>query len=397
MQGSKTIAILLSTPSFEDFYGRGMGLTLEAYLSTYRNDFSWYYCDMFVKYGWKPIIYMASNTHSGIYQVENGIQVRMLPLTPWFSAIQKLPIWRTKLGRYAHESLNAIGFRKSLHSALTADKVDILYVQEYWTGRFDRIVSWFKGKTRPLIIGADHGGQKNHHLLWFKKAAFKQCAMLQSQTSAEAEEVKAFGTTPVVLGNPVDIEFFQPANSAAVSPGALKSVITVARFNNNQKRTTDLIEAFRFLDDTWRLDIYGKGPDEPLLRETIAKFDLGSKVSLKGFLANRDALRTIYQASTVFSLPSFNEGIPMVVLEAMSCAMPVVVTNIRAFESLIDDRVSGIKVPVGDPAAIASALQEAHANSAALGAAARDRVADRHSFAHFMRMFVAGLGEQTTR
>jgi len=403
MQGSKTIALLLSTNSFEDFYGRGMGLTLEAFLATYRNDFSWYYCDMFAKHGWTPIIYMASLEHKGLYTVDNGVQVRMLALAPWFATIQKLPIWRSKYGRYALDSLNAFAFRQSLDRAIEADGVDILYAQEYWTARFDRLANWFKAKTRPLLIGSDHGGNKAHHLLWFKKRAFQLCTMLTSQTLPEVDDVKRFGVTPVLLPNPVDSDFFQPALmpspiptlTPATSLGAVKTVITVARFNNVQKRTTDLIEAFRFLDDTWRLDIYGRGPDEPLLQETISRFGLEKKVRLMGFLGGRDALRDVYQSSSVFSLPSFNEAVAIVVLEAMSCGIPVVVTDIRAFETLIDDGRNGLKVPVGDPSAIAVALQRATAEAETLGSAGRKTVIEHHSFGHFMDTFTAALAQKT--
>jgi len=384
-----TIALLLSTPSFEDFYGKGMGLTLEDYLARYRNDFSWYYCEMFLKHGRSPIIYIPSREHSGLHRVDNGVQVRMLPLAPWFAKLQKLPIWRSKYGRYAMETLNALAFRKGLNEAIRSDNVDILYAQEYWSGRFDRLASWFKAGTKPMLIGSDHGGTQSHHLMWFKRLAFKRCALLTSQTAPEFDEVKKLGGRTILLPNPVDVDFFSPA-----APGTVvrsKTVITVARFNNTQKRTTDLIEAFRYLGDDWHLDIYGKGPDEPLLRETITRFKLEEKVTLKGFIGSRESLRDKYQNCAVFSLPSFNEAVAIVALEAMSCATPVVVTDIRAFETLITEGVNGLKVPVGNPQALATAIEKAHANAETLGNAARETVVRRHSFSHFMQVFDAAV------
>lgn len=388
----KTIALLLSTPCFEDFFEGGLGLTLESYLNTYRNDFSWYYCDMFLKYGWHPIIYIPSKTHSGIYRVSNGVQVRMLPLQSWFQKADRIPVWRTKYGRYASQLLNTLSFKKQIMQAVVQDKVDILYVQEYWYGRYDLLAKWFGGEGKPLIVGADHGGSKKDWLLWKKRKSFSRSDLLTSQTAVEVEEVRAFGGRAVLLPNPVDIKFFSPVETHEAGPKKNKTVITVGRFNNSQKRTTDLIEAFRYMGEDWHLDIYGVGPDKALLEQTIQKFGLESKVTMKGFVSDRTQMRNSYRDCAVFCLPSAHEGLPMVALEAMSCGCAVVVTDIRALETLVTNNVDGIKVPVGNPQELAKAIQRAHDEAPRLGAAARKTIIDRHSSESFMVNFAGALG-----
>lgn len=392
MKQGKTIAILLSTPSFEEFYEKGMGLTLETYLKTYRNDFSWYYCDMFLKYGWEPIIYIPSTKHGGIHRVDNGVQVRLLPLKSWFKNVDKISIWRTKYGRYLSQVLNAVAFKNKIKQAIFEDDVDILYVQEYWYGRYDVMAKWFGKKDKLLLVGADHGGISNEWLLWNKRKAFARSDVLTSQTRTEAEEVHALGGKAITLPNPIDIDFFSPAKNTEKIFKKNKTVITVGRFNNSQKRTTDLIEAFRYMDDDWHLDIYGAGPDKALVEQTIEKFDLESKVTMKGFVSDRARIRDSYQACAVFCLPSANEGLPMVALEAMSCGCAVVVTDIRAFETLVTHNVDGIKVPVGKPEELAKAIRQAHEDGLRLGAAARSTILERYSTDSFMSSFVAELG-----
>lgn len=62
-------------------------------------------------------------------------------------------------------------------------------------------------------------------------------------------------------------------------------------------------------------------------------------------------------ASDIFVLPSLSEGMPLVVLEAMSMGLPVVSTRVGAVPDLIEDGRSGILVPPGDPDAIATAVE----------------------------------------
>jgi glycosyltransferase involved in cell wall biosynthesis len=69
----------------------------------------------------------------------------------------------------------------------------------------------------------------------------------------------------------------------------------------------------------------------------------------------------------------------LVLLEAMSCAAPVVVTRIPSFEDLLTDGEDGLLVPVGAPEAVAQAIRAAIERGAALGARARETVVRRHS------------------
>nr|WP_284700970.1 glycosyltransferase family 4 protein [Robbsia betulipollinis] len=288
--------------------------------------------------------------------------------------------------------LNTLSFKKQIIQAISQDNVDILYVQEYWYGRYDLLAKWFGKKGRPLIVGADHGGSKDDWLLWKKRKSFSKSDLLTSQTKLEVEEVRALGGRAVLLPNPVDVKFFSPAENSETGSKKNKTVITVGRFNNSQKRTTDLIEAFRYMDESWHLDIYGVGPDKVLLEETIRKFGLESKVTMKGFVSDRTQMRDSYRACTVFCLPSAHEGLPMVALEAMSCGCAVVVTDIRALENLVTNGVDGIKVRVGHPEELAQGIRKAHEEAPRLGAAARATIIEKHSADSFMENFVAALG-----
>ena len=69
-------------------------------------------------------------------------------------------------------------------------------------------------------------------------------------------------------------------------------------------------------------------------------------------------------------MPSSNEGMCVAVLEAMACGAAVVATRIRSFEFMIEHGTSGLLVPVGDPHALAAAIDRAWQHRDALGAEA---------------------------
>ena len=83
----------------------------------------------------------------------------------------------------------------------------------------------------------------------------------------------------------------------------------------------------------------------------------------------------------VFVLPSRREGLPVALMEAMSCGLPCVASRLPgATDTLIQDGVSGLLVPPGDVAAFAGAIASMlsdPARASAMGAAARQVVLDR--------------------
>ena len=72
---------------------------------------------------------------------------------------------------------------------------------------------------------------------------------------------------------------------------------------------------------------------------------------------SRQELIGLYQAASVFALPSDEEGLGMVILEAMACAVPVVSTRSGGPDGIITDGEDGFLVPLDDAAAMAGRLQ----------------------------------------
>lgn len=91
--------------------------------------------------------------------------------------------------------------------------------------------------------------------------------------------------------------------------------------------------------------------------ELAEKLGISQSIKLLGWLTEEEMSKT-YDAATVFCLPSYNEGVPMVVLEAMGRGLPVVCTRVGGLPDFVQDDSNGLFVAPGDAASIASAVSQ---------------------------------------
>lgn len=367
------IAMLLSCGSFEGFFGWVQGQTRQSYLESYRSDWAWYYARGLLENGIHPTLYIPSLFECGMYETDVGIPVRFLPLSRWYRPFEY--VWLKRLSRqtrwslYAEERLNALAFMGPLREALTQDSVDLLYIQEYWSGRFDHIV----GNVSLPVVGADHGGLSDRVVKVFKRSAFEKAALCYGQTENECRVIEQYGGHSTLAPNGCDVSEFFPDPATPRS----KTVLIVARLTNRQKRISDVIRAMIELPEEWSLDIVGSGPDRRMLESLVADLNLSSRVRFHGFVG-RVEVRDFLRRCGVYAMPSANEAVALAVLEAMACGAAVVLSQIRAFEQLVTDGVNGRLVPVGDVKSLAAGIIDAWQHRESFGHAAFDTVRTRY-------------------
>lgn len=127
-----------------------------------------------------------------------------------------------------------------------------------------------------------------------------------------------------------------------------------------------------------RTAVVGEGPERPVLAALASELGLSANVVWAGF---QTKVPEILAAADVFVLPSFQEGLPLAVLEAMAAGLPVVATAVGGTPEAVVDGQTGRLVPAGDEVALATALAPYLADPAlaqAAGAAGRQRL-----LAHF--------------
>lgn len=135
------------------------------------------------------------------------------------------------------------------------------------------------------------------------------------------------------------------------------TVLTVARLDP-MKGHTVLVDAVAHVLRAGvhiRLVIVGEGPTRPEVEAQIRRHGIADSVELLG-AQDQEAVRSLLAAADIFALPSFGEGVPVVLMEAMSCGLPVVTTRIAGIPELVEDGRSGLVVSPGRPDMVADGL-----------------------------------------
>ncbi len=136
----------------------------------------------------------------------------------------------------------------------------------------------------------------------------------------------------------------------------------------------------------WRLKVVGDGPLRDRLLKKIRNLDASGHIEISGEVEQRDVVPLMRRAR-VFVLNSSYEGLPHVVLEAMSAGTPVVATDVGGTGEVVEDGVTGMLIPDGDDdrleAAIGTLLDDPSLRQS-LAAAALDRLSSQFSFANML-------------
>lgn len=164
-------------------------------------------------------------------------------------------------------------------------------------------------------------------------------------------------TIPSQQNNRLAMRAILGLESEAIVVGCVASL-------TEEKAHRDLIAAFALLHEMLpnvRLLLIGDGPLHEDLTEQVGALGLSDLVIFTG---RRSDVRELYAAMDVFTLVSYNEGLPMAMLEAMAAGLPVVVTPVGAIPKVVTDGEEGLLVPVGDPVSQAASLHKLTVDSA---------------------------------
>jgi colanic acid/amylovoran biosynthesis glycosyltransferase len=173
-------------------------------------------------------------------------------------------------------------------------------------------------------------------------------------------------------------------NVPAVAMPAAPRLVCVGRLCE-QKGQLLLIEAAKNLQEQqidFELILAGDGEMRAEIESLIVQYRLQEKVKITGWISSAEVRNTIL-ASQILVLPSFAEGLPVVIMEAMSLRRPVISTYIAGIPELLIHRENGWLCVAGDVRNLTDTLREALLTPVATlqkkGDAAYERVITRHN------------------
>lgn len=199
---------------------------------------------------------------------------------------------------------------------------------------------WTRGGLKPLLKKWTEG-------LSARRVVSHFIAVSDETRSAAINNLGISPSRIDVVMNGVDTKMFAPVHSLPSSTDSRFVILHLARFYP-EKAHDVLLKSFGLLlrqSPDAELWLIGDGP----LRSEIEVLagDLGIKENVK-FLGLRSDIPGLLSQADVFTLPSIREGLPIALLEAMSSALPVVVTPAGEMPNVVKHGINGLIVDFGD-------------------------------------------------
>jgi len=236
-----------------------------------------------------------------------------------------------------------------------------------------------------------------------RRAVLKRARVIVANSASLARLSESIDPFPVqVIPNGVDASIFAPGAASARHADDEFRILFVGRLNV-QKNVDALIESMAALaalpGPRAVLEIVGDGSERPALERLAAQRGVATSLHWSGWLA-KPAVIARYQRAHVFVNPSFYEGMPNTILEAMACALPVVATRIGGNDDLVVEGETGFLVGVAAPHEVTEALQRLRTDpklGARLGERGRQRVVEAFDWSQVAARYVALFEEPARR
>jgi glycosyltransferase involved in cell wall biosynthesis len=278
--------------------------------------------------------------------------------------------WQNAYPAFALPSSYLAPLSSDLLRALRRDRPDMIFSQDYSSGKFDMLLALARLLRIPLA--AYHTGSVPDQYVgrFAKRFTIKAADLLIASSEPERQLlISRFGAKPDrvrVILTPIDLEVFRPRDRRASAERQgldpeCRRILFVGRLEDPVKRVSTLIRSFGALADRHpaaELLIAGTGEDETDLRKLAAEV-APDRIRFLGWISDAEELAELLTASDCLTLQSVTEGFPTVVGEALACGTPVVATAVGGIPDIIEPGRHGRLVPPNDEAALEQALDAA--------------------------------------
>jgi len=270
---------------------------------------------------------------------------------------------------------------------LRRERPDVVHIHNFLSQVYGAVAARLAGV--PVVVTTKHGWDWPS-LMGSRAAAglVWRLADVVVAVSRDLREafVRAYGYPPGKarwILNGIDTERFRPlegdrdaARMRVLGVTGRPVLGTVCRLVE-EKGIGTLLEAFfglRKEQPEARLVVVGDGADREKFERQAGRLGIAGRVH---FLGMRHDVANIYPLLDLFVLPSYTEGISLTLLEAASCGLPVVATEVGGNPEIVLHGRTGLLVPARDAAALAEAIRQVCADPEAarsMGRAGRERV-----------------------
>lgn len=291
----------------------------------------------------------VSSAKKKICRIISGIYLKSQPNARWCSDI------------YAHSSFPS-ELRNSLAAELKQGSYDVIIgVHAPLAARLatiqkqlpnTKLIGWLHNSYEALFGDNSHyyiGAKRRRHYIYQFRKLDNVVVLCQDDSNRFQKYDKLF--TPTVIYNPLTLK---PGNR---SQGNSKRFLTIGRFTPLHKGIDLLIEAFHIFaqkNHDWQLDIVGGGEQKETFLKIINRYQLEDRITIHPFT---NKIQDFYSNAQVYVLSSRWEGMPLVLVEAMSHGLPIITSDLPVCQEILDD--FGIYFPNSNIEGLAQRLEDA--------------------------------------
>lgn len=216
-----------------------------------------------------------------------------------------------------------------------------------------------------------------------EKDLIKCADIITADSKSCANEIRGYyklNNEVVPLETGVNTSFFIPAEV-----GKEDGYVLYTGRLETRKGVVTLLESARCVCEKYPHIIFvltGRGSTEKHLKKLVTSFGLEQNFHFAGYV-NRNALLKYYQDAMIYVLPSYFESLPASLLEAMSCEVPSVATNVGDNSEVVIERETGFLIPPRNPEKLAEAiltLMEDEGLRKRIGANARKHIVNNYDW-----------------
>jgi len=299
--------------------------------------------------------------------LKSGFQVALVtnssPETDFFPPKAAVSRYTSGLSSPSHHLLQAVlsnfGRISKIRKVIKKEAPDVVFSFMTETNVLTILATMFSG--RRVIISERSDPEKDRKSpVWgfLRKFTYRRASLITCNSHGALDYLSKLVNKEKLLFLPNPIEVFDKYEASAVADEDGKIILVAGRLDV-VKGVDILVEAFSILTQRlkkYQLWVAGDGPEMESLQQQAEASSIGNNVKWLGKVSD---LSKIYKKASILVLPSRREGMPNAMLEAMSCGLPVIVSNASPGPlQYVEEGETGLIFESGSPVSLANVIDK---------------------------------------